>query len=150
MKSEPEAYSLLDLERDRRALWSDIRNYQARNYMLAMKVGDLALFYHSNAAPSGVAGLMRVVGLGVPDPTQFDPANEHFERRATVDKPLWFAVRVEFVAHATHFLPLPEIRAQPRLQKMALFQQGSRLSITPVRPGEYKLIARLAGLPETA
>jgi predicted RNA-binding protein with PUA-like domain len=148
MKSEPDVYSIDDLARDGKTLWTAIRNYQARNYMAqSMKLGDLALFYHSNAEPSGVAGLMRVSAAAAADPTQFDPKDDHYEPRATRDKPVWSCVEVAFVARATTFVSLATLRASKPLAKMALFQAGSRLSITPVRAGEYKLIAKIAGFP---
>jgi predicted RNA-binding protein with PUA-like domain len=61
MKSEPQTYSISDLDRDRTTIWDGVRNYQARNYLRQMQVGDLAFFYHSNATPPGIVGLMRVV-----------------------------------------------------------------------------------------
>jgi predicted RNA-binding protein with PUA-like domain len=90
MKSEPSVYSIDDLARDRRTRWTGVRNFQARNFMTdAMKPGDLALFYHSNAEPSGVAGLMRVSAGAAPDETQFDRQDaEAFEPRASRQRPL--------------------------------------------------------------
>ena len=76
MKSEPDVFSIDDLKAQRRAPWDGVRNYQARNFMRdQMAVGDLVLFYHSNAKPPGVAGIARIAGAARPDPTQFDPAS---------------------------------------------------------------------------
>ena len=83
IKSEPEIFSIHDLARVRREPWTGVRNYQARNFMWNdMKPGDLALFYHSNAKPPGIAGLARVAGAPYPDPTQFDPASEYHDPKA--------------------------------------------------------------------
>ena len=150
MKSEPGAYSIDDLARDEKTRWTDIRNYQARNYMVQMKPGDLALFYHSNAEPPGVAGLMRVSAKAAPDSTQFDKKDAHYEPRATVEKPVWFCVEVSFVAKAERVIALSEIRAEKKLKKMMLLQKGSRLSVTPVTASEYKVIAKLAGFSAVA
>ena len=99
MKSEPDVYSIADLKRDGRTAWTGVRNYQARNFMRdRMRVGDPVLFYHSNADPSGVAGVGRVAGPAYADPTQFDPAGDYFDPRATPAAPVWFLVDIAFVA----------------------------------------------------
>ena len=114
MKSEPSVYSIDSLARDGKTLWTGIRNFQARNYMTQdMKLGDLVLFYHSNAEPPAVAGIMRVVGPARPDPTQFDKKSAAHEPRATLLAPVWWAVEVEFVGKAKAPLPLTLLRTQP-------------------------------------
>ena len=97
MKSEPSVFSIEDLRKKKTAGWDGVRNYQARNFMRAMKVGDRALFYHSNAEPSGIAGVAEVVRAAYPDPTQFDRKDGHYEPRATRQRPLWDQVDVRFV-----------------------------------------------------
>ena len=147
MKSEPEVYSIDDLARDRRTLWTGIRNYQARNFMTReMSVGDLAIFYHSNADPAGVAGLMRISGAAVADPSQFERRGDGYEPRATVERPVWHCVEVEFVSRAPRFVPLSELRSEPTLAKMELLRKGSRLSIQPVTERELARILALAGI----
>src|SRR5690606_27389126 len=107
MKSEPEVFSISDLERDGRTLWEGVRNYQARNFMMNdMKVGDEVLFYHSNAEPPGVAGIAQVSSAAVPDPTAFDKKSEYFEPKATKENPRWFCVEVKFVKKFKAVLPL--------------------------------------------
>ena len=71
MKSEPEAYSINNLKKDGVTLWDGIRNYQARNFMRRMALGDKVFFYHSNCKPPGIAGFMEVIDLNIVDPTQF-------------------------------------------------------------------------------
>lgn len=150
MKSEPSVYSIEDLARDRRTRWTQIRNFQARNSMTdGMKVGDLVFFYHSNAEPPGIAGLMRVSAKAAADETQFEKG-DYFEPRATREAPVWFAVEVEFVKRAARFVSLEELKGEKRLAKMELLRKGSRLSIQPVTAAQFKVVAKLAGLDGAA
>lgn len=143
MKSEPEAYSIEDLKRDGKTHWDGVRNYQARNLMRDdMKVGDHVLFYHSNAAPPGVAGLARVVKEGYPDHTAFDPDDKHYDPKSKRDAPRWYMVDVGFESKFPHFVPLPTLRETPGLEKMVLLNR-SRLSVQPVREGEFDIIVGL-------
>ena len=106
IKSEPDVFSIDHLAKVKREPWTGVRNYQARNSMRDdMKPGDLALFYHSNAVPPGVAGIARVVGAPYPDPTQFDPESEYFDPKATVAAPRWMLVDFEFVAKFPSYVP---------------------------------------------
>ena len=97
MKSEPDVYSIDDLKRDRKTMWDGVRNYQARNYMRSMALGDQILYYHSNCEVPGVVGLAKVVRLAYPDPTQFDPNDSHFDPGSKRDDPRWSLVDVGFV-----------------------------------------------------
>lgn len=95
VKSEPDVFSFADLEAAplSTTLWDGVRNYQARNTMRDdMHMGDLVLYYHSNAKPPGVAGVAEVVREGYPDPTQFDPADSHHDPGSDPDDPRWIAV----------------------------------------------------------
>jgi len=122
MKSEPDVFSIDELARRGRAGWDGVRNYQARNFLRAMKKGDLALFYHSNAAPPGAAGVMEVVREAYPDGSE-----------------TWSQVDVRFVEKLPRFLSLEELRGMPELKGMVLFAR-SRLSVQPVTPGQWKAI----------
>ena len=145
IKSEPDVFSIDDLARVGREPWSGVRNYQARNYMWKdMKPGDLALFYHSNAKPPGIAGIAKVVGSPYPDPTQFDPQSEYHDPKATHEKPRWFLVDFEFVGKFREILTLEAIKADSLLSEMMICQRGTRLSITPVDPLHYKRACKLA------
>ncbi|MBI4424779.1 MAG: EVE domain-containing protein [Elusimicrobia bacterium] len=139
MKSEPHVYSIDDLKRDRTTGWSGVRNYQARNFMRAMAVGDPVLFYHSNAEPSGLAGIAEVCRAAYPDPTQFDRKSEYYELRATREKPVWFQVDLRFARKLPRLLALGELRARKELARMALFTRA-RLSVQPVAEAEWKAI----------
>lgn len=145
MKSEPEVYSIENLKKDKKSLWEGVRNYQARNFMTqAMKPGDLVLFYHSNAEPTGVAGLAKVAGPAVPDPTQFDQKSEYFDAKSTPENPRWNCVPVEFVEKFDEVLPLEILRGTKSLSKMALLQKGQRLSVQPVTDSEFKTVLEMA------
>ncbi|MDX6770729.1 MAG: EVE domain-containing protein [Elusimicrobiota bacterium] len=143
MKSEPDVFSIDDLAKKGVSGWDGVRNYQARNYMKAMKPGDRAFFYHSNAAPPGVAGIAEVAKAAYPDPTQFDPKSKYHEPRATPGAPVWFQVDLRFVSKLPRFLPLDELRGEPALQEMALFKR-SRLSVQPVTAAQWKKIVGMA------
>jgi predicted RNA-binding protein with PUA-like domain len=144
MKSEPEVFSIDALKARGTAGWDGVRNYQARNFMKEMAVGDKVLFYHSNALPPGVAGLAEVARTAYPDPTQFDPKDGHYDPKATPDKPIWFQVDLRFERKLPRFLSLDELRGVPALADMPLFHR-SRLSVQPVTAAQYKTIVSLAG-----
>ena len=148
MKSEPDEFGIDHLAAAPRqtAPWTGVRNFTARNFMrYEMAIGDPILFWHSSTDPIGIAGVAEVASAPHVDETQFDKKSEYFEPRATRDKPVWFSVEVEFVAKAAALVPLEALRAQRKLAKMELLRKGSRLSISPVTPGQYKVIAGLAG-----
>lgn len=146
IKSEPEMFSIADLARVRREPWSGVRNYQARNFMWKdMRPGDLALFYHSNAKPPGIAGIARVGGPPRADPTQFEPAGAYFDPKASAANPRWWLVDFEYVATLPRLLALAELRADPALATMGVCQRGSRLSIQPVAAGHFQRACQLGG-----
>lgn len=147
IKSEPEVFSIIDLEKVGREPWSGVRNYQARNFMWReMREGELALFYHSNAKPPGVAGVARVVGEPYPDATQFDPASEYFDPKSSEEKPRWWLVDFEHVATFAELLPLEKLKSDAKLVEMMVCQKGTRLSITPVEAAHFRRVCKLAGV----
>jgi predicted RNA-binding protein with PUA-like domain len=141
MKSEPDVFGIGDLERKKTGGWDGVRNYEARNFMKAMAVGDKVLFYHSNALPSGVAGTAEVCRAAYPDPTQFDRKDGHYDPKAAPDKPIWFQVDLRFVSRFPRFVPLEELRGMPELADMMLFKR-SRLSVIPVTAQQWKSIVK--------
>lgn len=145
MKSEPDVFSIDDLARSpkRTTSWDGVRNYQARNFMRVMKVGDQVLFYHSNANPPSVVGIAEVVKTAYPDPTQFDPQDAHYDPASKPDQPRWDLVDIRFVRKFTAPLSLDLLREQPSLKKMELLRKGSRLSVQPVRGAEWTQVVRL-------
>jgi len=145
MKSEPDTYSIDDLERDGTTHWDGVRNYKARNNMRAMQVGDEVLFYHSSASPPGVAGIARVCRDAYPDPAQFDERSKYHDAKSTREEPRWDMVDVEFVAKAKETVGLPEIKAEAALADMELVRYG-RLSVQSVKKEEFERVKRMAGL----
>lgn len=143
MKSEPNSYSIDNLKRDKSTLWEGVRNYQARNLMKEMKVGDEVLFYHSSVEPPTVVGIAEVSGPTEPDPTQFDPSDSHCDPKATPANPIWYCVRVKFKQKLARPVTLPELKERKELQNMMLLRKGSRLSVQPVNEKEFKLISKL-------
>ncbi len=147
MKSEPSAFSIEDLERapGQTTCWDGVRNYQARNYMRQMKVGDRILFYHSSADPPSVVGIAEVVREAYPDRTAFDKKDKHFDPQSNPAKPTWDVVDIKLVRRFPRPLSLDSLRKQRGLKKMELLRKGSRLSVQPVRPQEWTIILALAG-----
>ena len=141
LKSEPDCYSIDDLERDGTTCWSGVRNYQARNFMRdLMKPGDGVLFYHSSAEPPGVAGLAEIASAGYPDHTALDPDDDHFDPKATPENTIWCMVDVKFVRKLREPIPLASLKETPGLEKMVVTQRGSRLSVQPVTEEEWKIV----------
>jgi len=145
MKSEPDVYSIDDLERDGREMWDSIRNYQARNMMRDdMRIGDKVFFYHSNCKEPGIVGISRVVSKPYADPTQFDPKSKYFDAKSDKDNPRWILVDVEFVRKLKRSVTLTEIKAIPELEDMILTRRGNRLSIMPIDKKHWDIILGLA------
>jgi predicted RNA-binding protein with PUA-like domain len=132
MKSEPDAYSLDDLAREGTTLWDGIRNYQARNFMRTMQAGDRAFFYHSNAKPPGIVGLMEVIETGLIDPSQFDPGSKYFDPASNPDAPRWDCARLRYVGRFAELLSLEQLRDQYSEDELGVVRRGNRLSILPV------------------
>lgn len=145
MKSEPDVYSIDDLARaGGPAMWEGCRNYTVRNFMRdSMKPGDLAFFYHSVADPSGIAGVMRIVGEPYPDPTQFDADSEYYDPKSPRESPRWLARDVEFVSKYPRVLTLAELRTVAGLEEMLVLRRGQRLSVMPVTEAEWKIVESL-------
>ena len=147
VKSEPESFSIDDLARAPRqtTCWDGVRNYQARNYLREMAVGDHVLFYHSNADPPAVVGSAEVVRTAYPDDTQFDTRSHHYDAASTAGHPRWDMVDLKFREKFQASLPLDRLRREPRLKGMELLRKGSRLSVQPVTEAEWRVIMKLAG-----
>ncbi len=146
MKSEPEVFSISHLKKDGATLWTGVRNYQARNFMMKdMQVGDLVLFYHSNAEPPGIAGIAQVSKAAQPDPTQFDKKSDLFDPKATKEKPNWFCVEVKFVSVFKNFISLDALRSEKSLATMLVLKKGQRLSIQPVTDQEFEVVQKIGG-----
>jgi predicted RNA-binding protein with PUA-like domain len=145
MKSEPDVYSIDDLERDGSTAWEGVRNFKARNNLKAMAVGDEVLFYHSRDNPPGVAGIARVSRAAYPDPSQFDRKSHYHDPKADPEKPKWYLVDIEFVAKAKELVSLQAIREDAALADMELVRYG-RLSVQSVTKPEFDRVRKKAGL----
>jgi predicted RNA-binding protein with PUA-like domain len=132
MKSEPDVFGINDLERDRTTIWDGVRNYQARNFLKSMAVGDLAFFYHSNTKPPGIVGLMQIVEAQVVDPSQFDPASDYYDPKSTQAAPRWHTVKLEFVRSFDRQIDLTELRDLFTPEELLVVKQGNRLSVMPI------------------
>jgi predicted RNA-binding protein with PUA-like domain len=144
MKSEPDAFSIADLKRKKRAHWDGVRSFQARTQLQAMRAGDLALFYHSSTEPPGAVGLCRVVREAYPDHTQFDRKSKYYDPRAKKDAPRWFMVDVEFVERFPVMVTLADMKADPELATMLVIRRGQRLSVQPVEATHMRHILERA------
>jgi predicted RNA-binding protein with PUA-like domain len=146
MKSEPTTFSIDDLIRSPKHVtyWDGVRNYQARNFMRSMAVGDQVLFYHSNADPPEVVGIAEVVKTAYPDSTQFDKKDKHYDPESKPSEPRWDMVDIKYVRKFARALTLDELRKENKLNGMVLLKKGSRLSVQPVTPLEWRHIMKLA------
>ncbi len=146
MKSEPDAFSIDDLQHVGTEPWNGVRNYQARNFMRdGMQVGDGVLFYHSNTQVPGIVGLATVASAAYPDPTQFDPKSDYHDPKATREEPRWLLVDVAFERKLKRTIPLDEIKqhADALGEGFPLIARGNRLSILPVTAAQWKFLLSL-------
>ena len=145
MKSEPDIFSIDHLEKKGRTFWDGVRNYKARNFMTQkMNVGDVVLFYHSNANPPGIVGLAKVSTAAVPDSTSWDPKSKYYDPKSTPQSPRWFGVYLDFLEKFDQIISLNELKSKSELNDMLVVQKGSRLSIQPVNKKHFDIILKLA------
>lgn len=145
MKSEPDLFSIDDLKNRPKQTerWDGVRNFQARNFMRAMRAGDLAFFYHSSCAEPGVAGIIEIAREAYPDFTSWDPKSRYYDARSKPQKPYWYMVDVRFERKLKRLVPLTELRQTRALKNMRLLARGNRLSIMPVSANEWKTIVKM-------
>lgn len=144
MKTEPDEFSIDDLEKNKTTLWEGVRNYMARNYMMnEMHPKDRVLFYHSNAKPSGVIGIAEVCSSPKVDPSQFNPKSPYYDPKSDPKNPRWHCVEVRFLKKLPRLISLDEIRKHSELLQMGVLKKGNRLSIQPVTKVEYELLTSL-------
>ena len=149
LKTEPESFSIRDLAKapNQTACWDGVRNYQARNFLRdEMHLGDRVLVYHSSTDPPAVVGTAKIVRESYPDPTAWDKSDHHFDPASKPDNPRWFMVDIQLEQIFKTPLPLEQLRGIPALKEMELLRRGSRLSVQPVRKGEFAAILKLAGV----
>jgi predicted RNA-binding protein with PUA-like domain len=146
MKTEPESFSIADLQAapKQTTCWDGVRNYQARNFMRAMQVGDHLLFYHSSADPPAVVGTATVVREAYPDPTAWRKGDHHFDPKASPENPIWDMVDIRFEHKFDVPLALDALRREKSLTGMELLRKGSRLSVQPVTKAQFDTALKLA------
>jgi len=143
MKSEPDEFSIHDLQRLGQARWDGVRNYQARNFLRSMQIGEHLFFYHSSCPEPGIAGIACISSPAYADPTALDPHSPYFDAKASNEKNPWSAVEVTFVEAFTRVIPLTTLKAQSALLELPLVHKGSRLSVMPVSAGQWAAILAL-------
>jgi predicted RNA-binding protein with PUA-like domain len=145
IKTEPTSFSIQDLAKapKKTTFWEGVRNYQARNFLRAMKKGDLAVFYHSNAEPPAAVGIAKIVREAYPDPTAWDKKSKYFDTKASPENPIWSMVDVQLVEIFKVPIGIDELRGVPSLAGMEILKRGSRLSVTPVTSAEFRTIEKL-------
>ena len=132
MKSEPDAYSIKDLQKEKETLWDGIRNYQARNFMRSMAIGDQAFFYHSNTKPPGIVGLMEIVETKLIDPFQFNESSKYFDKNSKRDNPRWDCVKTRYICEFDKMITLKDLSSTYTSEELTLVRKGNRLSIMPI------------------
>ncbi len=151
MKSEPHCFSLEDLKSSHGGItcWDGVRNYQARNLLRdEVRPGDGVLFYHSNIPDPAIVGVARVVKGGYPDHTALDPREDHFDPKASAEKPIWYMVDVQYVATLAAPLTRDDLRRHPELAGMGVLRRGNRLSVLPVEKHEWETVLALGGVSD--
>ena len=143
MKSEPDEFSIKDLQKIGEARWDGVRNYQARNFIRAMAEGDAFFFYHSSCPEPGIAGIGRIVRAAYPDPSALDPESHYFDPKASVEKNPWSALQVAHVQTFPKVIKLDYLKQQSALADMPLVQKGSRLSVMPVTDDQWAAVLGL-------
>ena len=144
MKSEPDTYSIDDLQSFGVDHWDGIRNYQVRNFFRdQMQVGDQAFFYHSNCKEPGVVGTMEIMSKAYPDHTAFDPSEKYFDSKSDPENPRWLMVDVRYIRHLDRMITLGELRQQKQIADMKLLQRGNRLSVLPLSKMEWQYILEM-------
>jgi len=132
IKSEPKTYSISDMKKEKTCIWDGVRNYQSRNFLQQMNYGDLAFFYHSNAIPPGIIGLVKILETSIADPTQFDPESKYYDPKSTPNTPRWQTVSVEFVEEFHNLISLADLKQQFTGDELLVVRKGNRLSVIPI------------------
>ena len=147
MKSEPDVFGIAHLKAENTTLWDGIRNYQARNFMRTMRIGDQAFFYHSNAKPPGIVGLMEVVETGITDPSQFEPSSKYFDPASKVEAPRWDCVKLKYSGTFSELLSLEKLRQLFTEETLPVIRRGNRLSILPIASSSAAKLLEILGNP---
>jgi predicted RNA-binding protein with PUA-like domain len=144
MKSEPDAYSIDDLKRDKTGRWDGVRNYQVRNMMRDdMHKGEKAFFYHSSCKEPGIAGIMTISRNAYPDPSAWDQSSKYYDPKSSEANPRWLMVDVTYERKFPRIISLRELKQHEQLTNMLILRPGNRLSVTPITEKEWEFILQL-------
>ena len=146
IKSEPTTFSIHDLARSKNktTCWEGVRNYQARNFLRAIKKGDRAVFYHSNAKPPAAVGIVEVIKEAYPDHFGWKEGHKYQDAKASPEKPIWSMVDVKLIQIFSQEISLEQLRGVKALEGLELLRRGSRLSVHHVTAAHFKVFERLA------
>jgi predicted RNA-binding protein with PUA-like domain len=144
LKSEPDVFSIQDLQQQQQTIWDGVRNYQARNFLRQMRFGDRAFFYHSNTKTPAIVGLMEIVASNIVDPTQFDRCSPYYDPKSTPENPRWQTVKVEFIAEFSRYIALESLKQEFNPDELILIRKGNRLSVLPISEEIYERILAIA------
>ncbi|MCH8501155.1 MAG: EVE domain-containing protein [Aliidiomarina sp.] len=144
MKTEPDECSIDDFAADPASTirWDGVRNYQARNFIRDMVVGDEVFIYHSSCKQIGIAGVVKVAASAYPDPSQFDPSSPYWDAKSTPRNPRWDAVDLRFVTKFKTVLSLEQLKKLPDLIDNPLVRKGNRLSVIPFSESEWQAVLK--------
>lgn len=147
LKSEPDVFGIEDLRasKSKTTCWDGVRNYQARNFLRTMRVGDRAFFYHSNCAEPGIAGIVTIARTAYPDATAFDRRDPHYDPKSDREDPTWYMVDVKLERKLARTISLTELKAHANkaLTGLLLLRRGNRLSVFPVAERHWNFITAL-------
>jgi predicted RNA-binding protein with PUA-like domain len=144
-KTEPSAYSIDDLKREKVTEWWGIRNYQARNFIRdTMHIGDEVLIYHSSTGSIGIVGRACILSKAYPDTQQFYKKSHYFNAKSKKDAPAWFSRDIQFKEKFDEIITLTELKQERELQGILILRPGNRLSITPLTKAQFTHILTLA------
>ena len=146
MKTEPSVFSWDDLRSHstQTTQWEGVRNYQARNFMRDdMSVGDPVFFYHSAIKQPAIMGIAQVVREAYPDSFAFDKDSPYYDAKSSPNRPRWVMVDIQYLSDLVKPITLEELKQVQALESMMLLQKGSRLSVQPVLPEDWKIICNL-------
>ena len=145
MKSEPEVYSIDDLEKEGECFWEGVRSYAARKNLLNMEIGDKIIFYHSRTKPTGAAGVAQVIKKAYPDFTAWDPDSEYFDKKTDKNNPRWYMVDIKFIKKFQNYVTIDVLKKESKLKDMVLFRE-SRLSVQALTESQFKIICQIGNL----
>ena len=148
MKTEPSEFSIQDLRRRRSTVWDGVRNFQARNFLRCMRVGDLILVYHSNVPVPAIVGTGVVSSDPFADPSQFDKESKYYDNASNKEDPRWTTVRVSFGVELPTAVSLDALREMWTVDDSVVVRAGNRLSVVPVQAAAAEKALGAAALRE--